>query len=601
MNEIIFSDLAQLCKPSSNISDKRIINKWCSYEYETDEIFGSMLIAPMYSKPQDITLYPELNGWYKIYVGLFGGYRRNCMIDLKLSDDKAFRHLGNSITEIQYGEHFIEDVFWRCADMTGQNVIIGKHLSAACMMDSTLSWIRFVPMTDEEIEDYLNDKKRKDVKRLYTTNDMQCMLVAYDMSDENQWFNVIDEVLDSDAEWMSFESFLCYKGDILETSLEDFAFADDYEKKGVVYKGIKSKQNDIEFYKQLVNYGQENGLNIAISLRVCMWGMEYPYDRVYFDGSFMHNNPQFRCVDRDGDITDYMSFAYKEVQDYVIDMFVKIAQTGCNAVQPIFTRGWPYILFEEPFIKRFTEKYGEDPRTLPLDDERIITVKCEIMTEFMRRLRNCLDEVRKENRVEIHAKVLFSVYDNKVVGIDLESWAKEGLVDRIVSDERRIREVLNDSVWEDDSHNKIDINKYTKFARKSSEPIIRYDYDYIFKPLEDSKGILKGPSSQEERISEFMLLERKYGIIVYIEIMPREMDTEEIKNKAKEIYNCGCEHIGLWDTYSRVVRKREWTMWRRIGHKNELESFNDNGMFKKVRLLKLGGKNLRSYEGMWSG
>ena len=601
MKETVFSDFAKICKPSENVTERRIMNKWCVEPFETEKISGTMLMAPHRSKPEDISFSPNLKGWYKIYVGLFGGYDRNCMIDLKISGDITFRHLGNSINTMQYGEHFIEDVFWRCANMTGKDIFIGKHCSYASSCDATLSWVRFVHMSEDEVKAYKADKARKDTKRLYTTCDIQCMPVAYDMVDDNMWYNFIDEMSDSDAEWMSFESLLCYNGKMKEIPPCEIAYTYDYDMYGAIYDCIQKIRSDENFNKRLVDYAHKIGVKAAISLRLCMWGMEYPYDKIYYESDFTKLHPEWRCIDRDGDVTDMMSFAYPQVQDYVIDMFVKMSECGCDAVQPLFSRGWPFVLFEQPFVERFMNKYGCDPCVLPLDDERIIDVKCEIMTEFMRKLRIKLNEVRKDRPVELHAKVLFSMYDNKLVGLDLEEWAKEGLVDLIVSDERRIRERLCDCVWVDDDKKQIDLKKYKAFARSYPDPIIIYDYDYIFEPTADSKGILRGPKNQNMRICEFMELEKKYGMKVYIEIMPREMAPNEIKRKAQEIYDAGCEHIGLWDTYSRYFRKREWAMWSRIGHKDDIASLNEEGMFKKVKLIKLSGKNLRSYQGMWSG
>lgn len=209
----------------------------------------------------------------------------------------------------------------------------------------------------------------------------------------------------------------------------------------------------------------------------------------------------------------------------------------------------------------------------------------------MARLRSKIDQ-----KIEIHAKVLFSLYDCRLVGLDMEAWAKQGLVQRIVSDERRIREILPEELLKD---NIIDLEKYKTYVRESTEPVIRYDYDCIFEPLADSKGILRGPKDQKERISEFVELE-KYGVTVYIEIMPRAMTTDQIKEKALEIYEAGCDHIGLWDTYSRVNRKVEWNMWKKLGHKEELCGLNDK-FYRKIRLNRLGDKNVRTYKPMWGG
>ena len=129
------------------------------------------------------------------------------------------------------------------------------------------------------------------------------------------------------------------------------------------------------------------------------------------------------------------------------------------------------------------------------------------------------------------------------------------------------------------------------------------DYDRIFEPEPDSKGVLRGAANQKERIAEFMELEKRYGMKVYIEIMPRNLRPEQIRAKALEIYEAGGEHIGLWDTYGRASRKAEWSMWSRIGHKEELAEL-DNGegsLYRPVRLLRIDGRSVRSYRPIWGG
>lgn len=585
--EFIFSDLGGLCEPAQNISDKRVKDKWCAYYYETGKFHGSMLVSVKKGEPQDVELKPLLSGWYKIYVGLYAPGYEQTEVELKLSSEPAFMRLATSLDRT-FSEHYVEEVFWRNARLDGETIVIGKHTSFAADKTAAISWIRLERMTEEELENYHREQERKDTKRIYATNDMHGMLFSYDMSRENAWKTVVQDYVDSDVEWLAIENIAHNNGRIRDCCPDDFAFAREgdksfYEQWGTYFS------NDV--LKELNAYGKSRGLKMCVSMRICEWGMEFPWDRIHFEQDFARENPQLRCIDRDGDVTDYMSFMYPEVQDHIIDEFVKMSQTGCDAVQVLFSRGWPYILFEKPFLEKFFERYHIDARILPLDDERIITLKCEFMTAFMARLRSKIDQ-----KIEIHAKVLFSLYDCRLVGLDMEAWAKQGLVQRIVSDERRIREILPEELLKD---NIIDLEKYKTYVRESTEPVIRYDYDCIFEPLADSKGILRGPKDQKERISEFVELE-KYGVTVYIEIMPRAMTTDQIKEKALEIYEAGCDHIGLWDTYSRVNRKVEWNMWKKLGHKEELCGLNDK-FYRKIRLNRLGDKNVRTYKPMWGG
>ena len=593
--EFIFSDLGSLCEPREAISHNRHKDKWCSYSYSTADFKGSMLVSPMDSKPCDVSLNPGLKGWHKIYVGLYAPAYYTAEIELKLSDDTAFTRLSTCAPRT-FARHIVEDVFWKCAFMDGESIVIGKHLSECCERHAIIAWIKLVPMTDEEINTYVNEKGRTDTKRIYATNDMHGMLCCYDMSREHAWKSVVHEYADSDTEWLAIENISHNNGKITDCSPEEFSFFRSADK--AFYNSFKSCFSR-DVLRDLVSYGQKMGLKMCVSMRVCEWGMDFPFDRIHFEQQFAKDNPHLRCIDRDGDITEYMSYMYPEVQDYIINEFINMASTGCDAVQLLLSRGWPFILFEKTYTDLFYKRYGEDARLLPLDDKRIVELKCEIMTNFIRKLRRALDDAGYQ-KTELHAKVLFSVYDNRLVGLDLDAWAREGLVQRIVSDERRIREILPESVMHD---GKIDLEKYSQYANSSLEEPILYEYDSIFKPMADSKGELKGPKSNTERIQELMQLEVNYGMTVYIEIMPRHMNPDKIAEKAREIYDTGCSHIGLWDTYSRVPRRAEWNMWSKIGHKDELDSMLtlQKDLCRLVRITEIDGKNVRAYKSTWGG
>ena len=592
---IVFSDLGGLCEPKENISQARVNDKWCAYKYSAGDLEGTMLISLNSAKASDVSLNPKLTGWYKIFVGLYANAYSTSEIGMKLSSDEAFEFLG-TFMQRDFARYLVEDVFWRCAKMDGESVIIGKPFSDGSAKDSMISWLRFVPMTDAEIAEYMKEQERTDTKRLYATNDMHGMLCSYDMGRENAWKAVVEEYRDSDVEWLAIESLAHNNGEITDCDIDNFSFGRTIDKS--FYTQYRTEYSG-DTLKEIVSYGKKNGLKMCVSTRVAEWGMNFPYDKIHFEQKFARQNPDLRCVDRDGDVTDYMSYAYPEVQDYVIDGLLKMAESGSDAVQILFSRGWPFILFEKPFTDKFLEIYGEDARALPLDDERIVELKCSIMTDFIRRARKALNGAGYSG-TELHAKVMFSLYDNRLVGLDLESWAKEGLVSRIVSDERRIREVLPSDLME---NGRINLDKFTAYAKSSVNEPILYEYDSIFKPMADSKGVLRGPISNTERISEFAELERKYGMTAYIEIMPRNMSPKRMVEKANEIYAAGCSHIGLWDTYSRTRRRSEWNMWRRIGHKDELDNMLDmqDSLCTVVRLTRLGGKNVRAYMATWGG
>ncbi len=600
-NEQIFTDLGTLCEPKANISAVRELHKWNSVPFETADLKGTMLVSFNEGRPADVTLPLNLTGWYRVFlgVGLYGDEGVPQMLQVKLTGDGAFTHVFPSGGSA-YAYHSVEESFWRCADLTGQSLVISKPTKTT-NANAILSWVRVVPMTDEEVAAHRADMARRDTKRIYATNDMHGMLGLYGLQSRDEWRSVVQEYQDSDVEWLSMENIRSFDGRTTTGDTENFAYCrngDHYIQAHLL------SDFTMDMLSDLVHYGHDQGLKMCVSVRMGAWGLEFPYDQMYFANRFAEEHPELRCIDRDGDPIDALSYCYPEVQEYMLRQFEEMAATGCDAVEMIFNRGVPYVLFERPFVDRFMERYGEDPRCLPLDDENVTALRCEIMTEFVRKLRARMDKVRAEKPVGIHARTQFSIWDCRHVGVDLETWCREHLITAIISYPQRVREVLKGDIWQKENPRLLDLDRYHEYMLRSDATIIYRRQDFNFMPpMEDSRGVLRGPATQEERVAEFMRLEKEYGVTVYLEIMPRHMSTDEYRERALELYRCGCGHISLWDTYSRVPCKAEWSMMRRLGHKDELPGYGsgEGEFFRGARLMKIGGKDVSRYKPAWGG
>ncbi len=600
--EQIYCDLGNLCEPSCHISPLRELFRWNSVPYETAQFQGTLLVSAYNGQPENVTLPLGLSGWYRIYVGL-GAY--GCtgefpdIINLKLTDDDAFMHLSPS-AQAGYAYHSIQECFWRCADLSGQSLEIGKHREGQ-PCEALLAWVRVVPMDDQEVASWKADLARKDTKRIYATNDMHGMLSLYGLKKKEEWRSVVQEYIDSDVEWLSLENILCFDGELSTGNPQNFAFCRPGDSD---VQRLLKQYFTLDMLSDLVTYGAQKDIKICLSLRMGAWGMEFPYDQMYFDNAFALAHPELRCIDRDGSPIDALSYAYPEVQDYMIDRFVQMAATGCAAVEMIFSRGVPYVLFEEPFLRLYRERYGEDPRELPLDHPKVTELRCEILTGFVRRLRTSLNGARSEKPLGLHARVQFCLYDCRHVGVDPEVWAREGLITAIISYPQRIREILPGELWQTEQPGHLNLESYGEFVRTSETSTILRQQDFRFlPPFKDSRGVLQGPADQEERVSEFMRLEEAYGVQIYLEILPRFLSPEEYRERALELYRCGCGHISLWDTYMRAPRKAEWSMVRRLGHREELSSYTsgEGELYRQVRLLKIGSKDVSRYKPAWGG
>ena len=94
----------------------------------------------------------------------------------------------------------------------------------------------------------------------------------------------------------------------------------------------------------------------------------------------------------------------------------------------------------------------------------------------------------------------------------------------------------------------------------------------------------------------FVGLTRGTGVTYYNEVMPRRMSPEEYRQRAIEDYAAGVDGLCFWDTNFRDRFKREYSMIRRLGHRDELAGWDDGeGEFFKTRRLLSCSASTRPY------
>ena len=590
--EILYTYLDEHFEPRENLSPYALMDKWRVVPIGTAE-YSTNMLASLGGHPEDITLSPELNGWYKIYLHIPAG---DGHLHIKLTNDPCFLKTETSIRDFYTMEEFL----WRCADMTGQSLTLTRKLDAE-NRHSMLAAIRFVPMTEEEIVDYQRESLRTDTKRIYATDDMHNRLYFTHPRTYDDWRSVAFNYAHSDVEWLSIEQIRNFVCNRLPTSnTKEFCFPRAGDRN--VQEQFPLFDYD-EVLRTVVNQGHSQELKMSVSLRMGAWGLTYPYDQYYFDCDFMQENPQWRTYDRNGDEIAAMSYAYPEVRKFMVDELLHMARSGCDAVTLIWHRGIPYVLYEKPVADRFFELYGEYPYELPLDEPRLNRLHCDIMTDFIREVRSALDAEFGKGKIELHVRTLYSPYDTKYVGLDVEQWAKEGLIDAIISYPVRFHEMLPDEVWQDAVHTRIDLEKYTKFVRTKAGATIHPGDCELLPPIKNSRGELCGPNGQAEHVAEWMALEKQYGVKVYFEIMPRQLPNEEFKRRALDLYNCGAERIALWDTCCRAEPRAMWSTAGRLGHKDELADMDthEEAYYRRFRIYRIAGADISRYEPFWGG
>ena len=144
------------CAPSDAISRDGAHGTWIAVDYEVEAGSGVMLLALLDAEAPPLTLGLDANGWYEIRIGVYYGSHAGILVDrmlcLKLSDDRAYSRIGREHVRADKDGDYPEkvttwsdvaEVFWKCADLTGQDLVIA-HPPRGEMAESetNITWVR---------------------------------------------------------------------------------------------------------------------------------------------------------------------------------------------------------------------------------------------------------------------------------------------------------------------------------------------------------------------------------------------------------------------------------------------------------------------------
>jgi hypothetical protein len=593
--------LDEVFGPSGAISKEATYDKWRALSYESTGCNGVLLSAIGESAPPPLTMNPGLSGWHKIFICL----QKHCFdndgfLRIRLSGDaapsllqvsaKTINEPDPDIVWLWYQPQLLEEGLWKCADMTSQSLAIEKAANMAGQ-SVAVAWVRFVPMTETEIAAYKAEWSRPEDKRLFVSCDMWGCVGFHAPEKEDEWMAIPESLRNSDVGKISIEMLPPFPVLELHNNRIDEVYAEPVRKK---ISELLEKKDNSRILPAMTAYGQKMGLEIYIALRMGLSSFDglyldvYPYNTNEKGRSFVGIHPELRCVDRDGSVYEIASYAFPESRRFVIDRLSQCASYGCDGVALYFTRGIPFVLFEEPVIRRFRESYNCDPREIPLVDPRVHETQCSFMTEFMRELRSRLDK-ENERRVKIHAHVGLSPAHSKVFALDVETWAKEGLIDSIEVDDLKMIERL-DGIMQDNAPELIDLKKYTARSMKEWYGVMK-------------RRIYPRPDAliPKECIAEYENLSKKYGIEVYYHVLPHCMSPKAYREYAMEMYKLGAQRFFLWDVELVNFHMAEWCMARRLGHKDSIAGYKDfrGSEWETYRITSIGGKLITNYHPSW--
>jgi len=520
------SDLS-VCTPAERLSRTPMSGCWTLVDYATDDFSGTLLHADRREPAGDVTLPLGVSGWYAVYVWLMGGdvdlepgfpsdfdsvYSQSCGPALKLSGDEHFSGLFRTLSQDRMMWRGLEACFWRYADLTGKELTI-RHQGGTVYLGA----LRLVPLAPAEVEAIERDRADESSKRLILKGDMY---EANDIAARMEHFRHRDV-----AAW------ICGN----EESADLFAPGGSSK-----LKGFRAACREI-------------GAECYTCDRPGLWSLylDWPDARA----RWFEQHPEWHCKDRDGTDTHQCSYAVPEVQDYMLQRARATAAVGVDGFGYFFNRDPGMVLFEPAAMQGFQEKHGVDPLTLDDRDERLLDWRADIITDFMQRVRETLDDVAAQRslpRIKMVHVVLGDPAANRFYSFDVERWVKDGLAD-----------VLLVYPWAD----------YPD--RWLAQGFVDADIRYF-------ASLAKGTGC---KVYSMWLagIWRQHWTLEHVRM-------NEYFTKAMEDYAAGADGISAWD---EVGLHFAFTAdrWLRLGHKEKLAEWaeHDFPLPPKLRFTSLGG------------
>ena len=435
---VMLTDFSQAQPAAALVTGKREKGKWKLVPWATEECRGTAISAYAQTAPAAVRLALAARGWHAVYVGLAttsGGFSigGNGM-KARLSDEPVFKRMANNLALLPNRRGVIQESYLTVADLQGQSIEIAPLVNLA----ATVCYVKLVPLTADEARDWQTRRAAARPRTSIATFDGHSWIYPYrprtaaELQEEFRGFE------DSDIGKWWFQvvgaDLVCYPSQVGTTPGEgttDFPLAAyaDYTRslQDLFQKGI----NPLQVAREAA---RAQGAEFHVMLRPAGWVGSMPYEET-FNSKFFYAHPEWRCVDRDGTPTFYMSYAVPEVRRHLLEVFRETLALQPEGVGFLFNRGMPMILWEDAFCKRFRQRHQADAREVPEDDPRIGAMRAEIMTEFMAEVRTLLDETQRaqgrKQRCRISLGTFSREVDNQKFGLDLPLWIKRGLVDEL--------------------------------------------------------------------------------------------------------------------------------------------------------------------------
>ncbi|MFK5923774.1 MAG: family 10 glycosylhydrolase [Verrucomicrobiota bacterium] len=364
-----------------------------------------------------------VKGWYAVSIGLIDGSQA----EVQLGEAPAKR------VKLQVWRQYdkalgLGEALVGVADLNASKLTIRAIGKAECR----IAFVRLLALSAQQIQLAKAVQVPNQTGRVTINNDGFSMFYS-GVNSKEELFEMVDKYrgkrlysydycLGSDAT-CTYDTKV---GTVFGSHVEKFWRQGDRR----AYEGIKkliTEGNDP--LRVVIDRCRSIGQPVHVSFR--MNANYAPPNAKTMNGRQYWDNYDCRILNSNKKYSYRLSYAYPQVREYRLAVIKEGLTYGPDGLNLDFLRHPPFVGFDPPLVEAFKKRYGLDAFKNP-NDPRWLAMQVEVMTGFVRSVRQVLDEESKRQGRKMTLTVAFDYSGYQGQALDVQGWVKEGLVDQII-------------------------------------------------------------------------------------------------------------------------------------------------------------------------
>ncbi|NOZ21894.1 MAG: hypothetical protein GXP25_12500 [Planctomycetes bacterium] len=332
-----------------------------------------------------------------------------------------------------------QSCFVDAADLTGEEIAIYPSNVAG----AGLRELRLVPVTPESVEQVIGQTSNPPTPMVGIADWGDYFMAPSRRLAEDQF----DALLQGHAElgmrciaWAIGRSWVEYHSTLPNTTRFPCVPLDTAEPQYQrTYGGFAHMTNTYQPLRYVLGHGPAYGLQIEPWLAMQRHYGVKAYGGI-FTSKWFKEHPKWRRWGKNASAgsRQEVSYYFPEVRKERVDIFCEVARKAPDGLMVGCCRQPPMLLYHPDMVAAYRKKTGIDPLKLDATNkaeyERWIRWRANFFTETLRELKTRLAPIRAETGRPIPVAVRLpskGLFYNLAQGLDVETWCRERLVDRI--------------------------------------------------------------------------------------------------------------------------------------------------------------------------